>query len=146
MEIAFSHNSDLWSNPIANRSEDDGSGTWQIICDNVTDENEPDHYPAFEYVNGLTEGGGGWYLPAKNEIIAFFDNESVKTAINDKLTILSQKNMISLTKISNNRLWSSTIYLVHYSDGDYDRAWWRYQSGEVQSMASYGNVRAIKAF
>lgn len=84
-------------------NETDGSGNWQIICDNVTDENTEGNYPAFEYCNGLTDGGKSWYLPALNELKAVYTNKAAINVAIGKLPIGTATELPS-----NGWFWSSS--------------------------------------
>lgn len=82
-------NSKLWALDTAEgyekkfeTSEDDGSENWNIICDNVDDENGTNCYMAFTCFQYHTAGNQNWYLPAINELKAIAANkEVIKTSI-----------------------------------------------------------------
>ena len=120
----------------------DGSSNWNIICDNVTDEGTTGNYPAFEYCNGLTDGGKTWYLPARDELSTLYFN---RTAVNNAIKILKD-NDVTATELSTSSVyWSSSQYafikdgawIVYFNDGG--------QNGS-QKHGGTNNVRGVASF
>ena len=58
------------------------------------------NYPAFDYINGLTEDGGNWYFPAKYELKAVYN---IKDSLDARLNVLSKMG-ISVV------LWDTASY------------------------------------
>lgn len=98
----------------------DGSGNWQIICDNVTDANTEGYYPAFEYCNELTDGDKSWYLPARDELMTLYFN---RTAVNSAIEKLPSGTATKLP--TRGWFWSSSqsaldgtlAWFVPFDDG-----------------------------
>lgn len=119
-------------------SETDGSGNWQIICDNVTDADTQGNYPAFEYCNGLHDGGKTWYLPAINEFKEVYNN---KAAINEAIGKLPSGTATTLPTYG--WFWSSSQYasdnyfawdiLFSYGSHHYTKS----ESGSVRAVAGF---------
>ena len=119
----------------------DGSINWNIICENVTDWNVPGNYSAFEYCNGLPEGGKKWYLPAKDELVAVSYNLS---AINSAISKLPEGTATKLPNGKYDWLLSSSQY------ADTDVSPWvvyLYDGKQYEGTKhSVSNVRAVAAF
>lgn len=117
----------------------DGSGNWQKIYNKVRDANTPGNYPAFEYCNGLTDGGKTWYLPVINELKAVYNN---KAAINTAIRKLPNGTATELP--SDYWFWSSS----QYDSSDY-KAWvFSFRDGNQEydfKDFSYG-VRSVAGF
>lgn len=120
-----------------NTSQTDGSGNWQIICDAVLDETVTGHYPAFEYVNGLTEYGGGWYMPAIDELNIIFQ---FKDDINEALLALSDAGF-EVDMIFEDHWLSSSTYGQCVLRYDFYRG-----RQENWQACIEGVVRAIRTF
>lgn len=88
-------------------------------------------YPAFNWCDNL---GEGWYLPARDELVAIYKN---KTAIDRRLT----------TKLGYNTYWSSTEYgpYVAYTVG-MKSGRTAYYDGECYKAKNKYYVRAVAAF
>ena len=99
-------------------------------------------YPAFKWCADL---GGGWYLPAIEELKIFTLDESVHDAVNKTLATKGVK----LANIGDNyAYWSSTEHDYQYST-DYFCAWrvGMYRGDTYVSAKGYGGyVRAVSAF
>ena len=102
-------------------SLDEGSGNWQIICNDVTDENVSGKYPVFEYVknltNDVTSDGQKWYLPALRELSGF-SSSSASGTINISLKALNDTGVYTRDIILNDKnanvcYWSSSFYSVN---------------------------------
>ena len=126
-------------------STSDGSGNWQIICDNVFDENVAGNYPAFEYVNGL---GSEWYLPAIDELKVVYANI---TAINASLIILRNAG-VSVVTLGTQWYWSSSTksnveYAYCYGFRKSENGGGRYDEGtDFKTSYDWEYARAVMAF
>ena len=86
-------------------SKDDGSENWNIICDNVNDQNETNYYMAFTCFQDHTAGNQHWYLPAINELKAIAANkEVIKTSID----LLKQNTTLDFEFPITGFFWSSS--------------------------------------
>lgn len=125
-------NNQLWasntaegSNKKFETSKDDGSENWNIICDNVNDQDGNNLYQAFTCFQDHTAGNQNWYLPAINELKAIAANkEVIKTSIDLLNEKIDPDFDVSLT----GHYWSSSqdpdhegsalfVYLDDNSDG-----------------------------
>ena len=73
--------------PNYNTNDNDGSGNWAVIqtAEPTRSANAATNFPAFNYANNYSITGctSGWYLPAKNELLAIFNNiTTLNTALN----------------------------------------------------------------
>jgi hypothetical protein len=90
-----------------------------------------DKFPAFKWCADL---GEGWYLPAKEELVALYWNkETLNLKLKDKLL---------------GKCWSSTEYGVQYSNGDFCA--WRVGLNYGSTDFNFKNfdyfVRAVSVF
>ena len=94
--LAWDPNYGIFDNgaPLYNTSDDDGSGNWAVIqqAEPTRSTNAATNFPAFNYANNYSTTGctSGWYLPAKNELLAIINNVST---INTALTNAGGSNI-----------------------------------------------------
>lgn len=119
----------------------DGSVNWSLICKYVTDWNVSGNYPAFDYCNGLSQGGKKWYLPAKDELVAVSYNLN---AINAAISKLPEGTATTLPNGKYDWLLSSSQY------ADTDVSPWvvyLYDGKQYEGTKhSDSKVRAVAAF
>lgn len=122
-----------------NTSLDDGFDNWAVICKDVTDEDVPGSYPAFEYASSL---GGGWYMPAKNELNAIYQ---CKDEINTALQLLKDAGFDAdlIDDVDGNRPW----YQSSSADGENYRWVQLFSDGEQRATLRVdGYVRTVRYF
>ncbi|MBR6198628.1 MAG: InlB B-repeat-containing protein [Spirochaetales bacterium] len=122
-----------------NTSLDDGFDNWAVICKDVTDEDDPGSYPAFEYASSL---GGGWYMPAKNELNAIYQ---CKDEINTALRLLKDAGFDAdlIDDVDGNRSW----YQSSSADGKNYRWVQLFSDGEQRATLRVdGYVRTVRYF
>lgn len=128
---------------LCGTSQNSGRNNWSAVCSKVTDENVTGRYPAFEYCNGLHDGGKVWYLPALEELKKIYNK---MTAINNALGVLrnSSVSVTDLNKETNTDYWSSSdgddanrARVVDFKDG--------YSAYMIEKYAQY-TVRAVTVY
>lgn len=136
VSVAQSSTKLIWSNKTGTKiGLTDANYGWTNIQKLRTDRNGEvlgtADYPAFNWCDNL---GKGWYLPARDELVAIYEN---KTAIDRRLT----------TKLGYNTYWSSTEYgpYVAYTVG-MKSGRTAYYDGECYKAKNKYYVRAVAAF
>ena len=136
VSVAQSSTKLIWSNKTGTKiGLTDAKYGWANIQKLRTDHNGEvlgtADYPAFNWCDNL---GKGWYLPARDELVAIYKN---KAAIDRRLT----------TKLGYNTYWSSTEYgpYVAYTVG-MKSGRTAYYDGECYKAKNKYYVRAVAAF
>lgn len=124
-----------------------GTKSWENICDAVNDEDIAGNYPAFEYVNSLTEGGRDWYLPTSSTMTELL---SIRNTINTSIQTLKGKGVDADLLVEASYWTSNSSNYEEY--GQYPNAIVRKfdSSGNIIEAITYKhelkNVRAVKLY
>lgn len=133
------------------RSADDGAtATKNLITARLSSSSFATDYYAFNWIYATKNGNkvdGGWYMPAKNELLALYaawNGSSSTTADNTARDTFNAK----LTAASGEEI-SSTNYYWSSTEGNSNTAWYVYfDDGGTGNSGKNGNgrVRAVLAF
>ena len=122
-------------------------------CSGLFSDNET-NYPAFWWAehysgsNNLGDYGTGWYLPAKNEMLAIYNN---RTAISTAFGKIGTTYATDFGSSGDWEYWSSTQYPLE-DDGDGEYWAWAIDFADPEDFTedddknSVNSVRAVRVF